>query len=387
MAVVLTLNKIAACGTELFGEAYTVTDQAENPDAIVLRSASMHEMELPDALLSVARAGAGVNNIPIDKCTGKGIVVFNTPGANANGVKELVLAGLLLSSRKIIDGVEWAKTLKGTEGIGKAVEKGKSAFAGSEIAGKKLAVIGLGAIGQLVANAAYGLGMEVIGYDPYLSVKAALGLDRHVKIASEMSDALANADYATVHVPLLDSTRGMIGKDAFAGCKKGLKLMNFSRDGLVDEEALKAAIADGTVDSYVTDFPDANVLEMDHVIAIPHLGASTAESEDNCAVMACRQTIDYLENGNIVNSVNFPAVQMARGEGERITVIHQNIPNMLGQISSACAANGVNIDNMMSKNRNEVAYTVLDLSVGADASDLLGAIQSIEGVIRTRAIK
>ena len=386
MAEILTLNKIAACGTDLFDEKYTVTDNAENPDAIVLRSFSMHEMELPENLLSVARAGAGVNNIPIDKCTEKGIVVFNTPGANANGVKELVLAGLLLSSRKIVDGVEWAKTLKGTEGIGKAVEKGKSAFAGCEIAGKTLAVIGLGAIGQLVANAAYALGMEVVGYDPYLSVKAALGLDRHVKVVPELNDVLANADYATVHVPLMDATRGMIGKEAFAASRNGLKLMNFSRDGLVDEEALKEAIADGKVACYVTDFPDANVLEMDNVIAIPHLGASTEESEDNCAVMACRQTIDYLENGNITNSVNFPPVQMARGEGARITVIHQNIPNMLGQISSVCAANGANIDNMQSKSRGDNAYTILDLTAGVNVAPLADAIKNIEGVIRTRVI-
>ena len=386
MAQVLTLNKIAACGTELFDEKYTVTDSAENPDAIVLRSASMHEMELPQKLLSVARAGAGVNNIPIDKCTEKGIVVFNTPGANANGVKELVLAGLLLSSRKIVDGVEWAKTLKGTEGIGKAVEKGKSAFAGCEIAGKKLAVIGLGAIGQLVANAAYALGMEVIGFDPYLSVKAALGLDRHVKVMGELSDVLKNADYATIHVPLMDATRGMIGKEAFKATKKGLKLLNFSRDGLVDEEALKEAIADGTVATYVTDFPDANVLDMDNVIAIPHLGASTAESEDNCAVMACRQTIDYLENGNIVNSVNFPAAQMARGEGVRITVIHQNDPNMLGKITSVCAANGVGAENTMSKNRGDIAYTIIDLAAGANAAPVADSIGNIGGVIRTRVI-
>jgi len=285
-----------------------------------------------------------------------------------------------------VDGIEWAKTLKGTEGIGKAVEKGKSAFAGCEIAGKKLAVIGLGAIGRLVANAAYSLGMEVIGYDPYLSVNAALGLDIHVKVVPELTDALAKADYATVHVPLMDATRGMIGKEAFAAAKKGLRLMNFSRDGLVDEEALKEALADGKVACYVTDFPDANVLEMDNVIAIPHLGASTAESEDNCAVMACRQTIDYLENGNIVNSVNFPAVQMARGEGARITVIHQNLPTMLGQITSVCAANGINAENVQSKNRGDVAYTILDLAAGANAAPVAEAIDHIEGVTRTRVI-
>ncbi|MGN1097803.1 MAG: 3-phosphoglycerate dehydrogenase, partial [Clostridia bacterium] len=292
----LTLNKIAPCGLKNFDKTkYTISSECENPDCIILRSFSMHEMELPESLAAVARAGAGVNNIPLDKCSEKGIVVFNTPGANANAVKELTIAGLLLASRKIVDGINWAQTLKGEgDAVGKLVEKGKSNFAGCEIKGKTLAVIGLGAIGAQVANAAHALGMQVIGYDPFISVKAALSLDSHIKIAKDMKEALVEADYITLHLPLLPATKGMMNAEVFkTSVKKGAKLLNFSRGGLVDNASLKSAIEVGLISVYVTDFPDDEVLGMENVIAIPHLGASSAESEDNCAVMAAVQLIDY----------------------------------------------------------------------------------------------
>ncbi len=384
----LTLNKIAACGLNNFDKTkYAISGECENPDCIILRSFSMHEMELPQSLKAVARAGAGVNNIPIDKCTEKGIVVFNTPGANANAVKELTIAGLLLSSRKIVDGINWAQTLKDEgEAVGKLVEKGKSNFAGCEIKGKTLAVIGLGAIGVLVANAAHSLGMKVVGYDPYVSVKSALSLNSHVTIAKEIKDALADADYITLHLPLLPDTKGMMNADMFkTAVKKGAKLLNFSRGGLVDNAALKSALEVGLVSVYVTDFPDAEVLAMENVIAIPHLGASSAESEDNCAVMAAQQLIDYMENGNIVNSVNFPAVELARSTGERITIMHKNIPEMLSRFTSAIAAKGVNIENMVDKSKGDNAYAIMDVSGSADA--LAEELAKLDGVISVRVIK
>ena len=340
----LTLNKIAACGLNNFDKTkYAISGECENPDCIILRSFSMHEMELPQSLKAVARAGAGVNNIPIDKCTEKGIVVFNTPGANANAVKELTIAGLLLSSRKIVDGINWAQTLKDEgEAVGKLVEKGKSNFAGCEIKGKTLAVIGL--------------------------------------------DALADADYITLHLPLLPDTKGMMNADMFkTAVKKGAKLLNFSRGGLVDNAALKSALEVGLVSVYVTDFPDAEVLAMENVIAIPHLGASSAESEDNCAVMAAQQLIDYMENGNIVNSVNFPAVELARSTGERITIMHKNIPEMLSRFTSAIAAKGVNIENMVDKSKGDNAYAIMDVSGSADA--LAEELAKLDGVISVRVIK
>lgn len=384
----LTLNKIAPCGLNNFDKAkYNVSGECENPDCIILRSFSMHEMELPESLAAVARAGAGVNNIPLDKCSEKGIVVFNTPGANANAVKELTIAGLLLASRKIIDGVNWAQTLKETDGdVGKLVEKGKSNFAGCEIKGKTLAVIGLGAIGAQVANAAHALGMKVIGYDPYVSVKAALSLDSHIIIAKEMKDALVEADYITLHLPLLPSTKGMMNADVFkTSVKKGAKLLNFSRGGLVDNASLKAAIEVGLISVYVTDFPDAEILEMENVIAIPHLGASSAESEDNCAVMAAVQLIDYMENGNIVNSVNYPDCEMPRTDGERVTILHRNVPNMLSRFSNAFAQKGINIENMVNKSKGDYAYTMMDVAGGAD--DIASEIGGIDGVIKVRVIK
>lgn len=389
MYKLLTLNKIAACGLNNFDSAkYEISDSCENPDCIILRSYSMHDMELPENLAAVARAGAGVNNIPLDKCSEKGIVVFNTPGANANAVKELTIAALLLASRKIIDGVNWAKTLKGEgDGVGKLVEKGKSNFAGCEIKGKTLAVIGLGAIGVLVANAAHALGMKVVGYDPYISVKAALSLDSHIKIVKELKDALSGADYITLHLPLLPDTKGMMNSDIFnTSVKKGAKLLNLSRGALVDTASVKAAIEDGTISVYVTDFPDNDeILDIDGVIAIPHLGASSAESEDNCAVMAAQELIDYMENGNIVNSVNYPNVELPRTENNRVTILHRNVANMLSQFSNAFAAKGINIENMVNKSKGDYAYTIMD--VCGDAEETAKEFASIDGVIKVRVIK
>ena len=388
MYKLLTLNKIAACGLNNFDRAkYEISDAIDDPDCIILRSFSMHEMELPASLAAVARAGAGVNNIPLDKCSEKGIVVFNTPGANANAVKELTIAGLLLASRDIVGGVNWAQTLKGEgDAVGKLVEKGKSNFAGCEIKGKTLAVVGLGAIGVLVANAAHGLGMKVVGYDPYLSVKAALSLNSHVKIAKDVKECISDADYITLHLPLLPDTKGMMNAEMFSSAvKKGAKLLNFSRGGLVDNAALKSALEVGLLSVYVTDFPDAEVLEMENVISIPHLGASSAESEDNCAVMAAEELIEYMENGNIINSVNFPNCELPRATENRVTILHKNVPNMLSQFSNAFAAKGINIENMMNKSKGDYAYTIMDVCGEADA--LAGDIAGIDGVIKVRVIK
>ncbi len=389
MYKLLTLNKIAACGLNSFDKAkYEISDSCENPDCIILRSFSMHDMELPETLAAVARAGAGVNNIPLDKCSEKGIVVFNTPGANANAVKELTIAGLLLASRKIIDGVNWAQTLKGEgDAVGKLVEKGKSNFAGCEIKGKTLAVIGLGAIGVLVANAAHSLGMKVIGYDPYISVKSALSLDSHIKIVKDLKAALSDADYITLHLPLLPDTKGMMNSELFnSSVKKGAKLLNFSRGALVDTASLKSAIADGIISVYVTDFPDNDeILSTENVIAIPHLGASTAESEDNCAVMAAQELMDYMENGNIVNSVNYPNVELPRTSCSRVTILHKNVANMLSQFSNAFAAKGINIENMVNKSKGDYAYTIMDVCGAAE--EISKEFASIDGVIKVRVIK
>ena len=328
---ICTLNKIAACGTDRLA-GYTITDDMAGAAGVMVRSAAMHDMDLPDTLLGIARAGAGVNNIPIDKCSEQGIVVFNTPGANANAVKELVLAGLFLASRKVVDGIAWAGTLKGEgDAVGKLVEKGKGAFVGPEILGKKLGVIGLGAIGVLVANAAVALGMDVYGYDPFLSVDAAWKLSRHIHHANTLDEIYAECDYITVHVPLAADTKGMLGEAAFAAMKDGVRILNFSRAGLVDSNAMLAALEAGKVAAYVVDFPTDEMLGVQGVVAIPHLGASTPESEDNCAVMAANQLKAYLENGNIINSVNFPDVDVPRAGDVRVCVLHQNIPNMLAQ--------------------------------------------------------
>ena len=384
---ILTLNKISACGTSRFDAAkYTVGDAVENPDGIMVRSAAMHEMELPASLAAIARAGAGVNNIPVDKCSEAGIVVFNTPGANANAVKELVIAGMLISSRMVIPAIEWARTLKGNgDAVPKMVEKGKSAYAGPEIKGKRLGVIGLGAIGILVANAAKSLGMEVYGYDPFLSVDAAWGLSRAIHHATSLDQIYAECDYITVHVPLTPDTREMFNAQAFAAMKPGVRVLNFSRAELVNAADMKAALADGKVAAYVVDFPTEDVLDVENVIAIPHLGASTPESEDNCAVMAADELMDYLENGNITHSVNYPEVSVPRSTETRVCVLHRNIPNMLTQISGVLAADGTNIETMTNRSKKDYAYTILDV-VGDVAEASLDKIQAVDGVIRVRRV-
>ena len=389
MQNVLTLNKIAACGLEkLDPNVFAVTDAHDDPDAIILRSFSMHEMELGDNLKAVARAGAGTNNIPIDKCSEKGIVVFNTPGANANAVKELVIAGLFLASRKVTDGIAWAKTLIGEgDAVGKLVEKGKGQFVGPEITGKTLGVVGLGAIGAMVANAASALGMEVIGYDPYISVDAAWKLSRSVKKANDINEIFEKSDYITLHLPLLDSTKGMINKESFLAMKKGVRILNFSRGGLVNNDDLKAAMDLDIVERYVTDFPDEQVLQMEKAVCIPHLGASTPESEDNCAVMAAMELNDFIINGNIVNSVNFPNCTLPRQAGTtRITVAHKNIPNMLTTFTGVCADDGINIANMINMSKKENAYTIIDAE-GEVADKIADDIAGVEGVLRVRVIK
>lgn len=381
-----TLNKISTVGLSRLGSDYTYGDDVQNPDAILVRSASMHEMDMPESLLAIARAGAGVNNIPLDKCSEQGIVVFNTPGANANAVKELVIAGLLLSSRKITAGIEWAKTLKGNgDAVGKMVEKGKSQFAGPEIKGKTLGVIGLGAIGALVANAAIALGMDVIGYDPFLSVDGALQLSRHVKHVTNLDEVFADSDYITVHVPLTPDTKNIICAENIAKMKDGVRILNYSRADLCNSEDVLAAIESGKVSTYVTDFATDNLLGVDGVIAMPHLGASTPESEDNCARMAADEIKDYLENGNVTHSVNFPAAKMARTGDVRYCVLHKNVPAVLQSVLSFVSQQGANVENMENKSRKDYAYTIIDVT-GASA-DLTDSIKGVDGVIRVRVIK
>ncbi len=382
MYKIQTLNKISKKGLSVLGTNYEISDECSNPDGIILRSYKMHDMELPESLKAIARAGAGVNNIPIDKCSEKGIVVFNTPGANANAVKELVLCALLLSSRKIVQGIEWAKTLK-NEGdqAGALVEKGKSNFVGPEIEGKTLGVIGLGAIGVKVANAAHHLGMNVVGFDPYLSVDAAWHLTRFAEKANSLEDLLAVSDYVTIHVPATPSTKGMLNSEAFAKMKKGARLLNFSRDTLVDSDDVQTALEDGTLSAYITDFATSALLNNDKVIVMPHLGASTPESEENCAVMASNEIKDFLENGNIKNSVNYPACDMGTKLGVRITVAHKNIPNILKHITDLIASKGINIDNMLNKSRGDYAYTMLDLGSKIDPA-AESEIEAIDGVIK-----
>ena len=389
MFQIKTLNKISPSGLDRFDRKYyTYGDEIEAPDAIMVRSASMHEMELPQSLKAIARAGAGVNNIPLDKCSEQGIVVFNTPGANANAVKEMVLAGMLICSRKVIPAIEWAKTLKGSGAeVGKLVEKGKSAFTGPEIYGKKIGVIGLGAIGILVANAAHSLGMEVYGYDPYMSVDAAWNLSRSIKHAVNIKDIFANCDYISVHVPLTNETRGLVNAESIATMRDGVRILNFARGDLVNDADLIAALETGKVAAYVTDFPSDELIGVDGVIAIPHLGASTPESEDNCASMAAKELIDYLENGNIVNSVNLPAVSSPRDTSLRVCVIHKNIPNMLSQIAGVVSSHGMNIENMVNKAKKDMAYTIIDIQASDMDAKALDDIKGIEGVIRVRVIQ
>lgn len=387
MVKVNCLNPIAKVGMKLLPASFGTTDNFAEAEAVLVRSASMHELELSDELLAVARAGAGVNNIPLDKCAEKGIVVFNTPGANANGVKEMVVAGMLLAARDIRGGMQWVAENKSDENIAKTMEKAKKAFAGTEIKGKKLGVIGLGAIGVLVANAADALGMEVYGCDPFLSVKNALNLSRNVKIVKSNSEIYAECDYITVHVPLLNDTKGMINKASISMMKDGVIVLNFARDLLVNDDDMKEALESGKVAKYVTDFPNAKSANMDGVIAFPHLGASTEESEDNCAVMAVKQLVDFIENGNIVNSVNYPACDMGVCTQEgRICINHKNIPNMISQITGACSAENINIHEMLNKSKGDYSYTMLDLdSKVTDA--VVKKLEGIEGIIKVRVIK
>lgn len=383
MSKIYTLNKISSKGLEGFGQCYEVQESLQDADAILVRSAKMHELELPKSVKAIARAGAGVNNIPIDACTQKGIVVFNTPGANANAVKEMVIAGLLLSSRKIIEGVNWVQTLNGN--IAKEVESGKSAFTGPEILGKKLGVVGLGAIGVLVANATQALGMEVIGYDPYLSVDAAWGISRHIRHAHTLEEVIGQSDYITIHVPLTPATKEMFNEEAFNKMKKGVRLLNFARDTLVDNQALVKAIEKGTIEKYVTDFPVEGLIGHPQIITIPHLGASTPESEDNCAVMAVKELKGYLEQGTITNSVNFPECEMPWHATFRLTLIHKNIPAMIGKITSIIAEEGINISDMINKSKGEWAYTIIDTDT--KVTDIkIKSIEALDDMIKVRVL-
>lgn len=386
MYKILTMNTISPIYKEILpAEEYEVSPTVENPDAILVRSADLHEFALPQSVKCVARAGAGVNNIPLDAFGEKGVVVFNTPGANANAVKELVLAGMLLASRDIVGGIAWCQSLKGEEGVAKLVEKGKNKFVGPEIMGKTLGVIGLGEIGALVANAGNSLGMKALGFDPYISVAHAWMLSRSIGRAKSQDDLLAASDYVTVHVPLMDATRGMINEEFLAKMKPGAALLNFARGELVDNDAVKAALRSGHLRAYVTDFPNEALLGVKGVIAIPHLGASTPESEDNCVVMACRQIDMYLKNGAIRNSVNYPACDLGAGDGQRVAVLHANVPNMVGQITSAIAHDNINIDNMTNSSKGKFAYTVLHLDDVAP-EDVIQSLSKVQGVYGVRVL-
>lgn len=386
MTKVNCLNPIAACGLDLFSDNYEIVDSMENADAILVRSASMHDLDLPENLAAVARAGAGVNNIPLDKCAEKGIVVFNTPGANANGVKEIVVAGLLLASRDLIGGYNWVKENAADADIAKKVEKQKKNYAGNEIQGKKLGVIGLGAIGAKVANIAFRLGMEVYGYDPYVSVDAAWSLSRHIKHITNVEDIYRECDYITIHVPALDSTKGMLNKDAFAMMKDGVRILNFARDILVKDEDMKEALASGKVAKYVTDFPNSAIAGVENVITMPHLGASTEESEDNCAIMAVKQIADFMENGNIKNSVNYPACDAGVcATAARVAICHKNIPDMLTRFTGVFSKKSINIANMVSKSKGDWAYTILDVESEVDEASR-AELADVEGVVKVRVI-
>ena len=387
MRNIYCFNAISKYGTDRLTADYALTDDLAKAEGVLVRSAALHETEFGDSLLAIARAGAGVNNIPLDRCANEGIVVFNTPGANANGVKELVIAGLLLAARDVVGGIEWCKENKEDANIAKTVEKAKKAFAGYEIKGKKLGVIGLGAIGAEVANTAAALGMEVYGYDPYISINAAWALSRDVKHITSVDTIYQECDYITVHVPLLDSTRGMINGQTIGQMKDGVVVLNFARDLLVDDDAMAAALETGKVRRYVTDFPNPKSVVMKNVIAIPHLGASTEESEDNCAKMAVEELMDYLENGNIRNSVNYPNCDMGVCRAaSRVAVLHLNVPNMIGQITGILASGNVNISDMTNKSRDKYAYTLLDLENPAE-EEMVEKLKAIKGVLRVRVIK
>ena len=387
MFKIQTLNKIAACGLDrLPRDCYESATEIVNPDGILLRSADMHSMDIPASVKAIARAGAGVNNIPLDKCAERGIVVFNTPGANANGVKEIVLAAMLMSSRNLFEGISWCNTLKGKGAdVPPRVEKGKAQFVGPELQGKTLGVIGLGAIGVKVANAASALGMNVLGFDPFVSVDAAWSLSRDVKKAASLDVLIAESDYITIHVPATKDTKNMFNEERIARMKKGARLINFSRNGLVDNAAIKAAIASGHIAGYVIDLPEDELLGVDKVLCVPHLGASTPESEDNCAVMAVDQMREYLERGNIRNSVNFPACELGPTGKTRITVANKNVPNVISSLTAAIASAGLNIDDMINKNRGDYAYNIIDVS-GEVADDLVARLKAVDGVIMVRVI-
>ena len=381
------LNPIARVGTNRFNDNYVQTDNMAEAEGILVRSASMHDLELSDQLLAVARAGAGVNNIPLEKCANKGIVVFNTPGANANGVKELVIAGMLLAARDVVEGINWVKENADNPDIAKAAEKEKKSFAGTEVEDKKLGIIGLGAIGVKVANVAKHMGMEVYGYDPYVSVDAAWNLSRDVKHVLNVDEIYENCDFITIHVPLMDATRKMINEEAIARMKDGVVILNFSRDLLADEEAILKGIEAGKVRRYVTDFPNPVTAGKKGCIVIPHLGASTEESEDNCAIMAVKQLKNYLENGNIINSVNYPTCDMGVcAQAGRIAIFHKNIKNMIGKFSTILGDNEINITDMINKSKGEIAYSMLDLEAPV-TEEIVKALQAVEGVFRVRVVK
>ena len=388
MYKIQVFNKISQKGLELLGkDKYILGTDIQEPDGILVRSQELKNMDLPSSLKAIARAGVGVNNIPIDSCSEKGIIVFNTPGANANAVKELTICGLLLASRKIIEGIEWTNSLSNEDGpIDKKVEQGKKAFKGGEIKGKRLGVIGLGAIGVLVANAAHSLDMEVLGYDPFMSIDSAWNLSRGVDKAESLQELLEKSDFITIHVPLLEQTKYMIGREEFSLMKRGVKLLNFSRNELINVVALKEAIEEGIVAKYVTDFPEEKILGMDEVLCVPHLGASTAESEENCAIMAVNELKDYLENGNIRNSVNYPeCVMPRRSPSYRISIVNHNIPNMVGQITTLLADAHINIDNLLNKSKGKYAYTLLDVAE-QPTKESIDSIENIEGIIRVRVL-
>ena len=381
------LNKISPKGTALLTENYRATEAVDDADAILVRSAAMHDMAFSNKLMAVARAGAGVNNIPLDRCAQEGIVVFNTPGANANGVKEMAICGMLLGSRDVVGGIQWVQSIKDEGDVAKKVEKGKSQFAGNEIMGKRLGVIGLGAIGGPLANAAIGLGMEVYGFDPFISISAAWHLDSNIIPVNSREEIYEKCDIITLHVPLLDDTKHMINADTLAMMKDGVILLNFARDKLVDDEALEAALQSGKVKRYITDFPNDKTAGMDGVVAIPHLGASTEESEDNCAKMAVRQVMDYLENGNIKNSVNFPACDMGIcNKPGRIVVLHKNVPNMIGRFTTTLAGYNVNISDMLNRSKGEFAVTMFDLDEATPAA-VAADLEKLEDVFRVRVIR
>ncbi|MCD8108535.1 MAG: phosphoglycerate dehydrogenase [Clostridiales bacterium] len=387
MAKYTCLNPIASCGLDIFPDTYEKTDDFATSDVVLVRSAAMHDLDLPDSMLAVARAGAGVNNIPLDKCAEKGIVVFNTPGANANGVKELVIAGMLLACRDIAGGISWVKENKDDAGIAKSTEKAKKAFAGTELMGKTLGVIGLGAIGVKLANAAVDFGMKVLGYDPYLSLNSAWNVSTQVKHVFSADEIYKECDFISIHVPLMDSTKGMISREAIASMKENAVVLNFARDTLVDEEAMVEALAAGKIRKYVVDFPNPTTAGAEGCIVIPHLGASTAESEDNCAVMAVNELIDYVENGNITHSVNYPDCNMGVCSGAgRIAICHRNVKNTISQYTAVCGDAGINISDMTNKSRGEYAYSILDLDAPATA-EVIEKLSAIEGVLKVRVVK